>query len=248
MNILEKQNIVKKLVSAAAMSFVLLGGTYLVNNQTAQTVNAARRVVNVVNVQTPGAISHYIELANRPGTHYFNKQLEMIDWATDSPTYNMHGEKPDYTITFGGEDIVGTKTVNGVHYFIANNYPGHFLMRAKDFYAPVSYQINKGQTVQTYNRGEARTENGDPVYLDSVGKNLKFGNGKYFMVLDKRGTGNRVKIQGEWYLAAVDQHGYFRYIKQSDLLKMHRVAHEYNVNGARFDKHGHLIGHIYELN
>ena len=40
MNILEKQNIVKKLVSAAAMSFVLLGGTYLVNNQTAQTVNA----------------------------------------------------------------------------------------------------------------------------------------------------------------------------------------------------------------
>ncbi|MCO0808281.1 hypothetical protein QFX17_09930 [Lactobacillus helveticus] len=68
------------------------------------------------------------------------------------------------------------------------------------------------------------------------------------MVLDKRGTGNRVKIQGEWYLATADQHGYLRYIKQSDLRKMHKAAHKYNVNDARFDKHGHLIGHIYELN
>lgn len=245
MNILEKHNLAKKLVSAAAMSFALLGGTYLVNNQTAQTVQAARRVVNV---QTPGAISYYIKLANKPGTHYFHKQLEMINWAADSPTYNMHGEKPDYGITFGGDDIVGTKTINGEHYFIANNYPGHYLMRAKDFYAPVSYQINKGQTVQTYNRGEARNENGDAVYLDSVGKNLKFGHGKYFMVLDKRGTGNRVKIQGEWYLATADQHGYLRYIKQSDLSKMHRAAHTYHVNSARFDKHGRFVGHIYELN
>ncbi|MFH4427597.1 hypothetical protein [Lactobacillus helveticus] len=71
------------------MSFALLGGTYLVNNQTAQTVQAARRVVNV---QTLGACSHYITLANKPGTHYFhNKQLEMINWSVDSPTYNMHG-------------------------------------------------------------------------------------------------------------------------------------------------------------
>ena len=244
MNILEKHNFVKKFVSAAAMSFALLGGTYLVNNQTAQTVQAARRVVNV---QTPGAIIHYIKLANKPGTHYFNKQLEMIDWAVDSPTYNMHGEKPDYSITFGGDDIVGTKTINGVHYFIANNYPGHYLEVAHDYYAPVSYQINKGQTVQTYNRGEARTENGDPVYLNSVGKNLKFGNGKYFMVLNKRGTGNRLKIQGEWYLATADQHGYFRYIKQSDLRKMHRAAHQYDVNSARFNKYGRFVGHIYDL-
>lgn len=245
MNILEKHNLAKKLVSAAAMSFALLSGTYLVNNQTTQTVQAARRIVNV---QTPGAISYYIKSANKPGTHYFHKQLEMINWAADSPTYNMHGEKPEYTTTFGGEDIVGTKTINGKHYFIANNYPGHFLMRAKDFYAPVSYQINKGQTVQTYNRGQGRTENGDPVYYDSVGKNLKFGHGKYFMVLDKRGTGNRVKIQGEWYLATADQHGYLRYIKQSDLRKMHRAAHTYNVNSARFDKHGRFVGHTYELN
>ena len=75
MNILEKHNLAKKLVSAAAMSFALLSGTYVVNNQTAQTVQAARRVVNV---QTPGAISHYIKLANKPGTHYFHKQLEML--------------------------------------------------------------------------------------------------------------------------------------------------------------------------
>lgn len=244
MNILEKHNLVKKLASAAAMSFALLGGTYLVNNQTAQTVQAARRVVNV---QTPGACSHYIKLANKPGTHYFNKQLEMINWAVDSPTYNMNGEKPEYSTTFGGDDIVGTKTINGKHYFIANNYPGHYLAVAHDYYAPVSYQINKGQTVQTYNRGEGRTENGDPVYYDSVGKNLKFGPGTYFMVLDKRGTGNRVKIQGEWYLATSDQYGYFRYIKQSDLRKMHRAAHQYNVNDARFDKYGRFVGHTYEL-
>lgn len=244
MNILEKHNLVKKLVSAAAMSFALLGGTYVVNNQTAQTVQAARRVVNV---QTPGAISHYIKLANKPGTHYFHKQLEMINWAADGPTYNMHGEDPDCDVTFGGSDVVGTKTINGEHYFIANNYPGHYLTRAKDFYAPVSYQINKGQTVQTYNRGETRDDNGDAVYLDSVGKNLKFGHGKYFMVLDKRGTGNRVKIQGEWYLATADQHGYVRYIKQSDLSKMHRAAHTYNVAKATFNKYGNLIGHSYEL-
>lgn len=245
MNILEKHNLAKKLVSAAAMSFALLGGTYLVNNQTTQTVQAARRVVNV---QTPGAISHYIKLANKPGTHYFHKQLEMINWAANSPTYNMHGEKPELTTTFGGDDIVGTKTINDKHYFIANNYPGHFLTLAKDYYAPVSYQINKGKTLQTYNRGETSDDNGDPVYLDSVGKNLKFGHGKYFMVLDKRGTGNRVKIQGEWYLATADQHGYLRYIKQSDLRKMHRAAHTYHVALAKFNKYGHLIGHSYELN
>ncbi|MCO0808280.1 hypothetical protein QFX17_09935 [Lactobacillus helveticus] len=180
MNILEKQNIVKKLVSAAAMSFALLGGAYLVNNQTTQTVQAARHVVNV---QTPGAISHYIKLANKPGTHYFNKQLEMINWAANSPIYNMHGEKPELTTTFGGDDIVGTKTINDKHYFIANNYPGHFLTLAKDYYAPVSYQINKGKTLQTYNRGETSDDNGDPVYLDSVGKNLKFGHGKYLWYL-----------------------------------------------------------------
>lgn len=67
------------------------------------------------------------------------------------------------------------------------------------------------------------------------------------MVLDKRGTGNRVKIQGEWYLATSDQYGYFRYIKQSDLRKMHRAAHQYNVNDARFDKYGRFVGHTYEL-
>lgn len=244
MNILEKHNLVKKLVSAAAMSFALLGGTYLVNNQTTQTVQAARRVVHV---NTVSGYNHYRKLANRKGTHYFGYTAEIASWAMGADNYTMQGKHHnDYDGNmFPDADIVGTKTVNGKHFFIVDNHPGHFLVLAKDYYAPTSYQVKRGQTVQVWGQEETHTEDGDIVYHNNAIRYLKFHGGKYFMVLDKRGSRNTfTDANGVVYRAVVESDGTSNFIKQSDLAKMHKAAHTYRINGAKFNKNGRLIGGI----
>lgn len=245
MNILEKHNLAKKLVSAAAMSFALLGGTYLVNNQTTQTVQAARRVVNA---NTVSSYKHYRKLANRKGTHYFGYHVSMASWAMGADNYSMSGRHyGDYNgILFGNNnDIVGTKTINGKHFFIDDNHPGHFLVLANDFNAPTSYQVKRGQTVQVWGQEETTNDNGDIVYHNHAIRYLKFHGGKYFMVLDKRGSRNTfTDANGVVYRAVVESDGTANFIKQSDLAKMHKAAHTYRINGAKFNKRGRLVGGI----
>lgn len=242
MNILEKHNLAKKLVSAAAMSFALLGGTYLVNNQTTQTVQAARRVVHV---NTVSGYNHYRKLANRKGTHYFGYTVNMAGWAIDSGTYSMNGKLVDHDVFFDDTEILGTKTINGKHFFIATDHPRKFLVLANDYYAPTSYQVKRGQTVQVWGQEETHTEDGDIVYHNHAIRYLKFHGGKYFMVLDKRGSRNTfTDANGVVYRAVVESDGTSNFIKQSDLAKMHKAAHTYRINGAKFNKNGHLIGGI----
>lgn len=243
MNILEKHNLAKKLVSAAAMSFALLSGTYLVNNQTTQMVQAARRVVHV---NTVSGYNHYRKLANRKGTHYFGYTANMAEWAMGADNYNMNGQHyGDYDGGFGDTNIVGTKTVNGKHFFIVDNHPGHFLVLANDYYAPTSYQVKRGQTVQVWGQEETHTEDGDIVYHNHAIRYLKFHGGKYFMVLDKRGSRNTfTDANGVVYRAVVESDGTSNFIKQSDLAKMHKAAHTYRINGAKFNSRGRLIGGI----
>ncbi len=245
MNILEKHNLVKKLVSAAAMSFALLGGTYLINNQTAQTVQAARRVVNV---NTVSGYNHYHKLANRKGTHYFGHIVYMSDWAMGTGVYSTSGKLED-TGSLSDTAILGTKTIKGKHFFIATDHPGnfqsHFLVLANDYYAPTSYQVNRGQTVQTWNQIEPDNDNGDIIYYNGAARRMKFHGGKYFMVLDKRGSRNTfTDANGVVYRAVVESDGLSMFIKQSDLAKMHKAAHTYRINGAKFNKNGRLIGGI----
>lgn len=242
MNILEKHNLAKKLVSAAAMSFVLLGGTYLVNNQTTQTVQAARRVVHV---NTVSGYNHYRKLANRKGTHYFGYTVRMAGWAMENGIYSMNGKLEDADVFFSDGEILGTKTINGKHFFIATDHPGKFLLLAKDFYAPTSYQVKRGQTVQVWGQEETHTEDGDIVYHNNAIRYLKFHGGKYFMVLDKRGSRNTfTDANGVVYRAVVESDGTANFIKQSDLAKMHKAAHTYRINGAKFNKNGCLVGGI----
>ena len=244
MNILEKHNLAKKLVSAAAMSFALLGGTYLVNNQTTQTVQAAHKNIYA---HTATLHNHYIRLANRKGTHYFGYHIDMSDWCMGEYMYHMNG-KP---YTADGEDalnhvdILGTKTLNGKHYFICDGHPGKFLVLAKNYYAPISYQVKRGQTVQVWGQEETTNDNGDIVYHNNAIRYLKFHGGKYFMVLDKRGSRNTfTDANGVVYRAVVESDGTSNFIKQSDLAKMHKAAHTYRINGAKFNKNGRLIGGI----
>lgn len=246
MNILEKHNLAKKLVSAAAMSFALLGGTYLVNNQTTQTVQAARRTVHV---NTVSGYNHYRKLANRKGTHYFGYTVKMSNWAMDGWNYSMQGKAPDNNLdkmnSLCDTEIIGTKTINGKHFFIATDHPGKFLVLAKDFYAPTSYQVKRGQTVQVWGQEETTNDNGDIVYHNNAIRYLKFHGGKYFMVLDKRGSRNTfTDANGVVYRAVVESDGTRNFIKQSDLAKMHKAAHTYRINGAKFNKNGRLIGGI----
>lgn len=241
MNILEKHNLVKKFVSATAMSFALLGGTYLINNQATQTVQAARRVVHV---NTVSGHNYYHKLANRKGTHYFGYTATMSDWAMDTGVYSMRGKLEDIN-NLCDTEILGTKTINGKHFFIATDHPGTFLVLANDFYAPTSYQVNRGQTVQVWGHEETHTDNGDIVYHNNAIRYLKFYGGKYFMVLDKRGSGNTfTDANGVVYRAVVESDGTCNYIKQSDLAKMHKAAHTYRINGATFNKNGRLIDGI----
>lgn len=241
MNILEKHNLVKKLVSAAAMSFALLGGTYLVNNQTAQTVQAARRVVHV---NTVSGYNHYHKLANRKGTHYFGYTVQMSDWAMGTGIYSMSGKLEDND-SVSDTVILGTKTINGKHFFIATDYPGKYLVLANDYYAPTSYQVNNGQTVQVWGQEETHNDNGAIVYHNNAIRYLKFHGGKYFMVLDERGSRNTfTDANGVVYRAVVESDGTSNYIKQSDLAKMHKAAHTYRINGATFNKNGRLIDGI----
>lgn len=241
MNILEKHNLAKKLVSAAAMSFALLSGTYLVNNQTTQMVQAARRVVHV---NTASGHNHYIKLANRKGTHYFNHTVKMSDWAMGTGIYSMSGKLED-TDSLSNTEILGTKTINGKHFFIATDHPGKFLVLANDYYAPTSYQVKRGQTVQVWGQEETTNDNGDIVYHNNAIRYLKFHGGKYFMVLDKRGSRNTfTDANGVVYRAVVESDGTSNFIKQSDLAKMHKAAHTYRINGAKFNKNGYLVGGI----
>ena len=241
MNILEKHNLVKKFISAAAMSFALLGGTYLINNQTAQTVQAARRVVHV---NTVSGHNHYHKLANRKGTHYFGYTVYMSDWAMGTGVYSMSGKLED-TGSLSNTEIIGTKTIKGKHFFIAFDDPGKFLVLANDYYAPTSYQVNRGQTVQVWGQEETHNDNGDIIYHNNAIRYLKFYGGKYFMVLDKRGSCNTfTDANGVVYRAVVESDGTSNYIKQSDLAKMHKAAHTYRINGAKFNKNGRLIGGI----
>lgn len=245
MNILEKHNLVKKLVSAAAMSFALLGGTYLVNNQTTQTVQAARQ--HIIAPHTVAQYNHYIRLANRKGTHYFGYHVEMSHWAIGADNYEMNGA-PDHDedAFFSVCDIVGTKTIKGKHFFIVDNHPGHFLVLAKDFYVPTSYQVKRGQTVQVWGQEETTNDNGDIVYHNNAISYLKFHGGKYFMVLDKRGSRNTfTDANGVVYRAVVESDGTANFIKQSDLAKMHKAAHTYRINGAKFNSRGRLINSIW---
>ena len=241
MNILEKHNLVKKLVSAAAMSFALLGGTYLINNQTAQTVQAARRVVHV---NTVSGYKHYHKLANRKGTHYFGYTVYMSNWAMGAGVYSTSGKLEDVD-SVSDTEILGTKTIKGKHFFIAFDDPGKFLVLANDYYAPTSYQVNRGQTVQTWNQIEIDNDNGDIIYYNGAARRMKFHGGKYFIVLDKRGSRNTfTDANGVTYRAAVTSDGLSMFIKQSDLAKMHKAAHTYRINGAKFNKNGRLIGGI----
>ena len=160
--------------------------------------------------------------------------------------YNMNGQHyGDYDGGFGDTNIVGTKTVNGKHFFIVDNHPGHFLVLANDYYAPTSYQVKRGQTVQTWNQVETTNDNGDIIYYNEVARRMKFHGGKYFMVLDKRGSRNIfTDANGVTYRAAVTSDGLSMFIKQSDLAKMHKAAHTYRINGAKFNSRGCLVGGI----
>ena len=168
----------------------------------------------------------------------------MSDWAMGTGVYSTSGKLEDND-SISDTEILGTKTINGKHFFIATDDPGKFLVLANDYYAPTSYQVNRGQTVQTWNQIEIDNDNGDIIYYNGAARRMKFHGGKYFIVLDKRGSRNTfTDANGVTYRAAVTSDGLSMFIKQSDLAKMHKAAHTYRINGAKFNKNGRLIGGI----
>lgn len=157
----------KKLILStivAALAFIGVGTAF-----NAQPVAAKTKIIMVKSTKQQ---NHYIKLANRKGTHYFKGykvKMQSFSVGTDcqtyeaafgdtgydtgSPVYKMNGtidHDSEYLSDGYQIEAIGTKTVNGKHFFISKDEDGKYLNLASDFYMPTSYRIKKGHKMKLY--------------------------------------------------------------------------------------------------
>lgn len=231
-----RKNVILKLLSSIALSSALLGiGTVATNSIKPQTVQAA----DLLQKMTPKIINHYIRLGKRSGTHYFKKPISLTEFsnADEDGTVGFHGQDVDY---FGGgigtiNEVIGTKELNGVHYFITDDKS---LTPIDNFYAPTAYVVKPGQTIRAI-MGERE----DGSWCSETTK--VFHSGEHLVLLNAKVRGGREHHNGNTYYAISTQNGFYTsVITANDLHKIRRaalVSKGETSMMATFDKHGNLM-------